>query len=56
MNEKINRPRRFRWKVLLEIVVYAAVVLALAYAARQFEGISVGKIKTNVPSFLDFFK
>jgi len=43
--EEINRRRRFRWKVLLEMVVYAAVVLALAYAARQFEGISVDFLK-----------
>ena len=43
-------------KLFLEILVYAAAVVALAYAARQLEGFSVGRIESDVPSFLDFLK
>ena len=44
-------------KSLWEIFVYAALVLALAFAVRQLEGFSVGRIDSSgVPSFLDFLK
>jgi len=44
-------------KILREILVYAALVLALGFAARQLEGFSVGRIdSSDVPSFLDFLK
>ncbi len=42
-------------KLLREILIYAVLAVVLAYVARQFEGVSVGRIDTGVDSFLEFF-
>ena len=43
-------------KLVREIVVYAVLILAFAYAARQLEGVSVGRIESDVPSLFKFLK
>lgn len=40
-------------RVLKEVLVLAALVLALAYAARFLEGIDAGKIHAGVPSMAE---
>ena len=42
-------------KLFREILIYAALAVVLAYAARQLEGVSVGRIDTDAGSFLEFF-
>ena len=56
MKQKLHRRLRLRHKLLLEIVVYAAVILAFAYAVRQLEGVSLGKMEFETPSWLRFAK
>jgi len=43
-------------KLVSEIVFCVAIVLVLVYAARQLEGVTVGRFESNVPSFLEFLK
>jgi len=43
-------------KLVSEIVFYVVLVLVLVYAARQLEGVAVGRFESNVPSFLEFLK
>jgi hypothetical protein len=37
--------------ILKELLVYAVLVAAVVIAARYLEGIRVGRIHTDVPSF-----
>ena len=48
--------RRSSRRFFKEILVLAALVLLLAYAARQLEGIDAGKMETDVPSFSELFE
>jgi len=43
-------------KLLREILVYAVVIIAFVYAARQLEGVSLGRVQSDVPSFLKFLR
>jgi hypothetical protein len=43
-------------KLLCQILVYAVVIIAFAYAARQLEGVSVGRIESDVSSFFEFLR
>ena len=43
-------------KLLREILVYAVVIIAFVYAARQLEGVSLGQVQSDVPSFLKFLR
>jgi len=46
MNRKLRRLRT-RLKPLLEIAIYVAVILGFVYAARQLEGVSLGRIDSS---------
>ena len=48
--------RSFHMKLLREILVYAVVIIAFVYAARQLEGVSLGRVQSDVPSFLKFLR
>jgi hypothetical protein len=43
-------------RILAEILFYAIVVVTLAYVARHYEGFSVGRIQSDVPSFVKMLK
>lgn len=43
-------------KFLRKILLYAVLIIAFAYAARQLEGVNLGRIETEVPSFLEFLR
>jgi hypothetical protein len=51
MKQKPHHRWRFR-HLFLEVIVYAAVILAFTFAARQLQGVRLGKIEFSVPSFL----
>ena len=43
-------------RVLKEVFVLALIVLVLAYAARQLEGVDAGRMTAGVPPLMDTFK
>jgi hypothetical protein len=43
-------------RVLKEVLVLAAIVVVLAYAARQVEGLDVGTLDAGVPSLMQSLK
>jgi hypothetical protein len=52
-NARMKQKPHYRWRhLILEVIVYAAVILAFAYAARQLQGVSLGKIEYETPSWL----
>ena len=55
----MEREPHHRWRfrhLFLEVIVYAAVILLFAYAARQLQGVRLGQLEYDVPSFLRFLK
>ena len=43
-------------RLLKEVLVLAAVVVVLAYAARQLEGVDAGRLDADVPSLMQSLK
>jgi hypothetical protein len=43
-------------RVLKEVLVLAAIVVVLAYAARQVEGLDAGRLDAGVPSLMQTLK
>ena len=43
-------------RVLKEVLVLAVIVVVLAYAARQLEGLDAGRLDAGVPSLMQSLK
>ena len=43
-------------RVLKEVLVLAVIVVVLAYAARQLEGMDAGRLDAGVPSLMQSLK